>query len=410
MSAVHTLQSPRQPLAGRPLRLLHAIPGLEIRGGGGNRACAELCQSLAALGHRVRLYHVGDGREPCFAPAGVEVRRFPARFFHRYAYSPDLRRALAREIPQTDVVHIHALWQYPGLAAARLANRHGVPYVVQPHGSLHPWKLRHKRWRKWLYGRLVERRILAGAALVHVESEADAQDAHAYLPRLRTVISPCGVFPEAFADPGPPNYLVQRWPALAGKKCILYLARVDVNKGLDLLLEAMAGVRAQHPDAALLVVGPDFGGMTGRMQQWAHRLGIAAHVVWGGMVEDRQRVWILRQSDLYVLPSLSENFGISVLEALCCAKPVITTTATPWGWLEAAGAGRVVPPQAASLRDALLHMLALSGQVRAAMGQRGRQLALARYDWHAIAGELVQHYRAILPAGSPAAIDTESAR
>ncbi len=408
MSGGQTLPSTQQLCAGRPLRLLHVIPGLEIRGGGGNRACAELCQSLAALGHRVRLFHVGGGREPCFAPPGVEVRRFPARFFHRYAYSPKLRRALASEIPQADVVHIHALWQYPGLAAAVLARRYRVPYVVQPHGSLHPWKLRHKRWRKRIYGRLVERRILAGAAFVHVESEADAQDVRAYLAQVPTVISPCGVFPEVFEDPGPPNYLAQRWPALAGKTCILYLARVDVNKGLDLLLQAMAGVRAQRPDAALLVVGPDFAGMTGRMQQLAGRLGIAGDVVWGGMVEERQRVWILRQCDLYVLPSLSENFGISVLEALCCARPVITTTATPWGWLEPAGAGRIVPPQVAPLREAMLQLLALPAEARAAMGQRGRQWALARYHWHTIAQQLVKHYQAAIQAHRMPAGPTES--
>ncbi len=410
MNESQVLPDATQCPGGRALRLLHVIPGLEIRGGGGNRACAELCQSLAALGHRVRLYHVGDGRQPCFSPAGVEVRRFPPRILHHYAYSPELRRALAAEMPHTDLVHIHGLWQYPGLAAAQLARQYQVPYVVQPHGSLHPWKLRHKRWRKGMYGRLIERRTLAGAALVHAESEADAQDVKAYLPGARTLISPCGVFPEAFDDPGPPGYLARQWPALAGKTCILYLARVDVNKGLDLLLAAMAGLGDRRRHVALLVVGPDFAGTTARMQALAQRLGIAPEVIWAGMVEEQSRVWILRQCDVYVLPSLSENFGISVLEALCCAKPVITTTATPWGWLAPAGAALVVPPRAESLREALWHVLGMPAEARAAMGHRGRQLALAQFHWHVIADKLVHEYQAVLSAAGRAHFQRRNSR
>ncbi|MCR4411180.1 MAG: glycosyltransferase [Thermoguttaceae bacterium] len=380
------------------MRMIHVIPGLEVRGGGGNRACAELCESLALLGHQVSLYHVGAGDEPCFAPKGVEVRRFPSVLLHRYAYSPALNACLASEVAKADLVHIHALWQYPGLAASRAARAHRVPYVVQPHGSLHPWKLRHKAWRKWLYGRLIERRVLQGAAFVHVESEADACDVLAYLPTARVVTSPCGTFPEVFDDPGPQDYLAKRWPALAGKICILYLARIDVNKGLDLLLYAFAKLAPGRPDLALLIVGPDYSKTTRRMQRLSDALGVSDRVVWGGMVSEQERIWVLRQSDGYVLPSLSENFGISVLEAMFCEKPVITTTATPWAELATAGAGYVVAPEADAIFDALERLVSQPLSSRAEMGRRARRLALAKYDWRAIARKLSRHYEEAVAA------------
>jgi len=374
------------------MRLVHVIHGLEIRSGGSHRACAELCETLASLGHDVSLYHVQNTREECFSPRGVDVRAFPSSVFRRYAYSPALRRCLEEEIPKTDVVHLHASWRYPSLPAARIARQHGVPYVVQPHGNFHPWKLSHKGWRKWIYGQLIEKRILRGAAFIHVESQEDAQDVQAYVPGVRTVLSPCGAFADAFDDRGPPDYLADRWPVLAGKTCILYLARIDVNKGVDRLVDAFGRVAAKHRHAALLVIGPDYAGLTPHLQARCASLGIADRVVWGGMVSENERIWILNQSDFYVLPSLSENFGISVLEAMFCAKPVITTTATPWAELETARAGLVVPPEVEPLRGALQTLLEQTPEQRAQMGSNARALALQKYEWKAVASQLIDAY------------------
>jgi glycosyltransferase involved in cell wall biosynthesis len=368
------------------------IHGLEVRGGGSHRATAELCETLAGLGHDVSLYYVTNRHQEVFAPKGVDVEGFPSQLLHKFCYSPALRRRLEAEIPGADLVHIHALWRYPGIPAARIALRHGIPYVVQPHGSLHPWKLAYKGLRKWLYGQLVERRVIRHAAFIHVESEADARDVQTYVPGAKTVLSPCGAAAAAFDDRGPDGYLARRWPALSGKTCILYLARIDVNKGIDLLLQAFSRVARNRPDLSLLIAGPDYNRITHKMQALACTLGIADRVVWAGLLSERERLWVLHQCEFYVLPSLSENFGISVLEAMFCSKPVITTTATPWAELEPAGAGLIVPPRADGVARAMQTLLGESATRRAQRGARGRTLAIEQYEWKSVARKLVRGY------------------
>ncbi len=275
------------------MKIVHVIPGLEIRGGGGNRACAELCESLVALGHQVTLNYVSNGDGGCFSPKGVKVRDFPSEFLHRYGYSPLLRAHLKEEIHDADIVHIHATWQYPSIPASRFAQEYGVPYVVQPHGNLHAWKLNHKFLRKKLYWTLVERHTLQKAEFIHVESEADESDIKACLPGARTVISPCGSYSKAFAEKGPVSYISKRWPLFKEKRCILYLARIDVNKGVDILLKSFAKLTQHKKNIALLLVGPDYAGTTAKMQGLSNKLGISDRVVWAGMVSEKERIWIL---------------------------------------------------------------------------------------------------------------------
>ncbi len=375
------------------MKILHIIPGFEIRGGGGNRACAELCQSLAAFGHDVTVAHVGTKDEQCFAPENVTTRAFPPFLLRGYAYSPTLRRYLRSQIPKVDLVHLHATWQYPNVTAARCCKIRHVPYIVQPHGNLHPWKLAHKAWRKMGHWRLVEKNILKNAAFIHVESDTDEEDVRRLIPEAKTFISPCGAFSKLFEVKMFPDFIKEKWPCFKEKKCLLYLARVDVNKGIEHLLNAYAKVLRFHHNYNLLIVGPDYAGTTERMKKLAHELGIGNNVVWGGMVTDEDRIRIIQNCDIYVLPSLSENFGISVLEALFCSKPVLTTTETPWHELSGHKAGIITQANAESIHDGLLRLMGLDHDALVKMGVNGYNLAKSKYEWSSIAQSLIQKYQ-----------------
>lgn len=379
------------------MKLLHIIPGFEIRGGGGNRACAELCESLAAFGHDVIVAHVGEKEEKCFSPENVTVKAFPPfNKFKGYAYSPALREYLKSQIPEVDIVHIHATWQYPSVPAARYCKIKDIPYVVQPHGNLHPWKFNHKALKKKVYWYLVEEHILKNAAFIHVESEADQADVKRYLPTAETFISPCGAYSKLFENRTSPEYIKTKWPVFRDKKCLLYLARVDINKGIEHLLNAYAKITKSNADYNLLIVGPDYAGTTEKMKNLAKELGIESQIVWAGMVSEQERIWIMQDCDIYALPSLSENFGISVLEAMFCSKPVLTTTGTPWHELELNNAGVVVNPDVDSIYEGLNRLLNCRVRQLDEMGLNAYRLAKSKYEWSSIAKLLLDKYKEVL--------------
>ena len=274
----------------------------------------------------------------------------------------------------------------------RFHDRQAPPYVVQPHGSLSEWAIRHKRVQKWLWGTLFERRIFRNAAFVHVESPYDQKDVERYAPGVKTVVNPCGAFKETFESHPPEGYLARKWPQLAGKKCLLFLSRIDVMKGLDLLLGAFASIAADRDDLALLIVGNDHAGLVPDLKAYCRCKGIADRVVWAGPIWGEERFWAMKECDVYVHPSKSDNFGISVLEAMFCAAPILTTTGTPWQELADNDAGIVVDPSAQAIGCGLRAILDLPKSKRTSLGENARTLALRKYEWEPIARDLVRHY------------------
>ena len=380
------------------MKVLHVIPTLAVRHGGGDRACAELAESLARAGLEVG---VAFGSRPGveeFVPKGVSL--YPVRtelgrdLKGIYGWSVLWRRLLRDLVPAYDITHIHALWNIPSLVATTIARQHSRPYIVQPHGSLHPWKLRHKRLRKWLYGVLFESRILRNAAGIHTESEEDRRDVLRYIHHETVFVVPSGAFPQVIRAPVSHLRVADMWPELANRRFILYLARLDVNKGVDMLLRAFASATPWTLGWKLLIAGPDAANIERDLRHLSDVLGIGDHVVWGGMLSEDAKRLALQQCGLYVLPSLSENFGIAILEALLCGKPVITTTSTPWRCIDEAGAGMVVEPNAQALSLAIAHMCGRSEEELAVMGRVSRSIG-DQYSWDNVAVQMIQVYEGI---------------
>ena len=128
------------------MKILHVVATYlpAVRYGGPIRSVHGLCVALAALGHEVHVFTTnvdgtGDSDVPLCQPVdidGVTVWYFPSRLLRRLYWSPKMKKALSREVPSFDVVHLHSVFLWPIWAAARIAERSGVPYVVSPRGML----------------------------------------------------------------------------------------------------------------------------------------------------------------------------------------------------------------------------------------------------------------------------------
>src|SRR5207237_634256 len=123
-------------------------------------------------------------------------------------------------------------------------------------------------------------------------------------------------------------------------------------KGLEILLEAWSRVEGKFSDWDLRLVGPGAPEYRSRLQQIARELRLERVTFEPARYGD-EKAAEYRGSDLYVLPSLSENFAMSVAEALAHGVPVLATTGTPWAELRVRAAGWWVPPTASDLSSAL---------------------------------------------------------
>jgi len=319
----------------------------------------------------------------------------PGRLARHREIRPTLRRAMGG----TDIVHIHALWEEVQHQAACLARQLGVPYLIRTCGMLDPWSLKQSAWQKRLYLAFRLRKDLNAAASLHFTTDAERSLTMPLRLRPPSIIEPNGIELSEFAQLPPPGRFRARWPSLSGCPIVLFMSRVHPKKGLDLLIPAfgrMCAAQARGETAnrgtMLVIAGPDAQGHQANLERLVVELRLQERVVFTGMLNGAERIEALVDADLFVLSSYQENFGNVVIEAAAAGRPVVVSDQVNLcDEVLAAGIGGVVPASVEPLAAELARWMN-DAPLRAAAGTRGREYALSRFDWSAIARRWCEHY------------------
>lgn len=201
---------------------------------------------------------------------------------------------------------------------------------------------------------------------------------------------------------------------------VLFVGRISPEKGLHTLIAAFEKVSVEFPDAKLYLVGPDKPTSAEFIADlsddpivrqlaeldpphYPHNLrsqlppGLKSRVVFPGAVSHLELNQYFQSADVLVNPSLSEAFGMSLVEAMACGVPTVATTVGGMVDIVIPGkTGLLVPPnQPAALATAITQLLS-DQALRVRMGEAGRQRAVERFDWRAIAADLGNSYHRLL--------------
>jgi glycosyltransferase involved in cell wall biosynthesis len=288
------------------------------------------------------------------------------------------------------VISQHGLWLHYGRVAKNLGKQASAPVIIHPHGMLEPWALRRSSWKKQMTGRLWEFENLRTAACLRVTSTDELQSVRSFGLRNPVALIPHGI--DVADDASLPSKVQAEalLPALKGQRVLLFLSRVHPKKGLRALLQAWGALGAARRDWLLAIAGPDQGGHTDELKRLADELNLNASVVFTGALFGEQKLAAYALSELSVLPSFSENFGVAVAEALAAGVPVLTTRGTPWKDLRERGCGWCVEATAEQLAATLSEALSLSPTELAKMGARGRQWMRRDFSWPRVAAQMIE--------------------
>lgn len=386
------------------MRILHVTPYYypALRYGGPVRSVQGLCRSLTGLGHDVWVYTTdldGPGRieHPPGVPVdveGVAVRYFPARYCRKLFFSPEMGRELSRQIEFYDLVHIHTFFSWPTHIAASLAIRRGVPYILSPRGMLVKDLVRRKsRLVKSAWIRIIGRRVVEGAARIHVTTDIEKEEIrrfHFKLPEISVIPIGVDLSDTSLESGGSVSPAIE---ALTRKKpLLLFLGRINWKKGLDRLIPALRYLEGVH----LAVAGNDDDNYRTKLDKLASRSGVSGRLTFTGPVYGEEKIRLLEAADVFVLPSYSENFGIAVLEAMAAGLPVVVTPEVGLSReVSGAGAGLVLNGDSGVLGRGIKALLADPVRLKE-MGERGRELAARRFAWRGIAQEMGKIYQQIV--------------
>jgi glycosyltransferase involved in cell wall biosynthesis len=314
---------------------------------------------------------------------GVSVQYFPVRQPRRLYYSTKMAEGLESRIAEFDVLHLHSIFLYPTLKAARCAAKNRIPYILAPRGMLvkELIKRRHSLLKSaWIA--LFERRTIEQAAAIHVTSSLEAEEIRKFgfsLPSIHEI--PNGVEipaldPDATRDPN----------------TLLFLGRLDWKKGIERLISTMVELKDKH----LIIAGNDEVGYTSKLMALSDQLGVNGRVKFVGPVAGEEKWRLYRQASVFVLPSYSENLANTVLEAMAVECPVIVTPEVGLAEVvERHRTGVVAAGEPASLANAVRAVL--EDPKRALMmGRNGRRIVEEQYSWGDIAAAMECAYCQII--------------
>lgn len=362
------------------MNLLHVVNNMDAKQGGVSQAVRTMIVGLTTKGihNEVACSDVPDAlwnKADSFPVHSLGPGLGP------WSYSSKLIPWLLDNLRRFDVVILHGLWLYQGYALRKALHRlNAMPhdtgsntstlpkFFVMPHGMLDPYFQRAtgrklKAWRNQLYWQFIESAVVNQADGLLFTCETERLLAHEpfapYHPQREVVVGLGVEEPPTYTTAMRDAFLSQ-CPELKNRPYLLFLSRIHHKKGVDLLLSAYArmvncsstsplmkltendSISEAQAIPALVIAGPGLETPYGqRMLQIATELPKHA-VLFPGMLTGNAKWGAFFGCEAFILPSHQENFGIAVVEALACHKPVlISNQINIWREIQRMGGGLV---------------------------------------------------------------------
>ena len=364
--------------------------------GGSAEALYQLSKELARRGHEVTVY-TSDfklAQDYVNSVPQASVRAFQTWLaLANFYITPGIISSARKEIEHMDIIHMHNYRTFQNPIVHRYARKYNVPYVLQAHGSLP--RIMSKQRLKQAYDIIWGHRLLKDAARVLAVTKAEAEQyKDAGVREDKIEIIPHGIDLSAFENLPPRGEFRRKHGMGDDQRIVLYLGRIHRIKGLDLLAGAFADLSRSLNDTRLIIAGPDDGHLSSLKKSIAD-LKIKDRILLTGPLYGQEKLTAYVDADIYVLPSVYEIFGITILEALACGTPVIATDRCGLAEEVSEQAGLVIPYDKGQLQDALSQMLG-DDKLRQNFGEKGKSLVRDKFNWEKIAEQVERVYTNIL--------------
>jgi len=404
------------------MKILHFIASIDPTTGGPVEGLRQRCAIYRSGGYEVEVASLDS---PEFAAAcdfpATRIGLGPGR--DTYGYSPRAVPWLKENVARFDVVFVNGVWNYNTLAAHRALAGTDIPWAIFTHGMLDTYLKKQyplKHLKKALYWHTLLSRVFRDATEVLFTCEEEKILARQSFSRykVRETVVPYGTFGPNCDTAAASEEFLARWPELRGKRLAISLGRIHPKKATDILIESFAATLAKDPAWQLVVVGPDQTGWQKELEALAARLGVAQRITWTGSLAGTLKWGTFSASEVFVIPSHQENFGIVVAEAMSCNLPVLMSNKVNI-WREVVGydAGFVADDTIEGTTASMQRWSALTATEIAAMRIRAKKCFNEMFDFNVTSRKVLENvealarstprYKPLVPAGTIATEGTE---
>jgi len=379
------------------MKILTFITGISLKGGGPSRSVPILVKGLAEVGVDITLMTFRTEEMNTHALDGTTAK---LKVWEQNTPIKDIEAFILAE--KFDLIHMQSMWAMSYHQVVQIARKHNIPYIVTPRGMLEPWSLSQKKWKKKLALMLYQMKDLQKAACVFTTAEMEAQHVRELGVKVPMSVIPNGIETDWYAC---------RTSMDGVKKQILFLSRVHVKKGIELLIDSFSRIRQVSDgfkDWNLVIVGngePEYIKSLGHKVE-SLRLQDCIKILPPVFGEAKTKLY--QESSLFCLPSFCENFGMVIAEAMSCGVPVITTYGTPWQFLNGPSTnfvpvssmgivatertGWCINLSLENLGNTICEAMSMDPKVLYEMGQRGSRLISENFNYRAVAQKSKELY------------------
>ncbi|MBS7635566.1 glycosyltransferase family 4 protein [Candidatus Bathyarchaeota archaeon] len=377
--------------------------------GGSQRVVWNVSKALVKRGHSVTVFTsdmVNNYYYRLSSPKYEEVLGIEIYCFHnlskilskttRLIVTPEIVKALFRDIKSFDIIHLHEMRNFQQLVAALFSMKNEKPYVIQAHGTL---PVSSHMTLKHIYDKTFLKLLLSKAQKIIAVNKLECEQFRAYgIPYNKIVVVPNGIDPNEFMKLPPKGAFKSRYAIKKSEHIILYLGRVARDKGVDVLIKAFALIHSQNQNIKLVIVGPDDGYLQ-YAKKLVSSLDLEAKVLFTGPLYGRDKLAAYHDADVYVLPSFYETFPLTILEAYMCFTPVIASNVGDMHERVRHGETGFLfkPGDIEELAFYLNYFMKKSDRVNE-MGTEGRKLVLKQFSVDRIVGKLEKIYEEAISA------------
>lgn len=388
------------------MKILHIVPSYlpAHRYGGPVESVHSLNVALVRAGHEVTVYTTNiDGERDLDVPVnepvmkdGVRIFYFKASFPRGWFYSSEMRRTLAAHIKEFDIVHITSVFLAASTLGAYYAKKFKIPYIISPRGSLMRAPLAAHSFKKKLYISFIEKRNLKGASAIHFTVPAEeAEYRSGGFPVKKAFVVPNSV-PNGSPLDVDKEVFRGEWHIPNDNKIVLFLGRISPIKGLDTLIPAFSKVAQKISDVTLVIVGGDDRGYLNEIKKLVEANALSEKVVFTGMLMGKEKEVAYRNADVFVVPSVSESFGMSAVEAM--REGIATILTDGVGIADAAlraNAAVVIKKDTDELANAIVGLLEDRSR-REELGRNAMKFVDEEYSEASVAKKMEDAYRQVI--------------
>lgn len=304
----------------------------------------------------------------------------------------DIVQSLLAQKDNVDLVHFHLIWFYDKNIIANSLHKAEIPYIVTTHGTYttnHAYTGK-RRIARWLY----ELDYLNKATEIHIVNREEGTGLQKYGYHGSTFVAYNGIADDEVPPVRSADFFAAK--PYANKIKLAWVGVLRDDKNLMSLIHAVSMLPGNlRAGLAIVVVGPNYRGNAERYSAYAEKLGCASNFDFVGPLYGQAKYDAIHSADAFVMPSFSEGFSMSILDAMACGKPCLLTGGCSMNYFQDSDFFVRCEPYAQDLARGLQQLLARRSDW-SMMGARAKALVAAKFNWSSIAGEMTANYRRIV--------------